>query len=93
VARYRILGHNPENVMIKMPTKKPKGRQLTDEQKSENREISSFRIIVEHAIRGVKRCRIVKERFRCHNFGFDDLVMFIACGTHNFRTSMKINVL
>jgi hypothetical protein len=76
-----------------MPTKKSKGRQLTDEQKSENREISSFRIIVEHAIGGVKRCRIVRERFRCHKFGFDDLVMLISCAMHNFRMSMKINAL
>ena len=84
-----FLGHNPENVTIRMPTKKPKGRELTDEQKRENREISSFRIIVEHAIGGAKRCRIVKERFRCYKFGFDDLVMLIACGLHNFRISLN----
>ena len=54
-----FLGHNPENVTVKMPKKKPKGK---EEQKQENREISSFRIIVEHAIGAVKRCRIVKER-------------------------------
>jgi hypothetical protein len=45
-----------------MPTKKPKGKELTEEQKLENKKISSFRILVEHAIGGVKRCRIVKER-------------------------------
>jgi len=84
-----FLGHNPENVNVKMPTKKPKGKELTQEQKQENKEISSFRIIVEHAIGGVKRCRIVKERLRCTKFGFDDTVMFIACGLHNFRISLK----
>ena len=26
-----FLGHNPENVQVKMPTKKPKGKELTDE--------------------------------------------------------------
>jgi len=72
-----------------MPTNKPKGREMTDEQKRENREISSFRIIVEHAIGGAKRCRIVKERFRCYKFGFNDLVMLIACGLHNFRISLN----
>jgi len=84
-----FLGHNPENVTVKMPGKKPKGRELTDEQKRENKEISSFRIIVEHAIGGAKRCRIVKERLRCYKFGFDDLVMLIACGLHNFRISLN----
>lgn len=80
-----FLGHNPKNVTIKMPTKKPKGKELTEEQKRENKEISSFRILVEHAIGGVKRCRIVKERLRCTKLGFDDKVMLIACGLHNLR--------
>ena len=85
-----FLGHNPKNVTVKMPTKKPKGKNLSDAQKEENRKISSFRILVEHAIGGVKKCRIVKERFRCRKFGFDDLVMLIACGLHNFRVSMSL---
>ena len=88
-----FLGHKPENVTVRMPTKKPKGKELTPEQKQENREISSFRIIVEHAIGGVKRCRIVKERFRCYKSGFDDLVMLIACGLHNLRISLKNSVI
>ena len=46
--------------------KKPKGRELTQEQKESNRSISSFRELVEHAIGEAKRCRIVKERFSCH---------------------------
>jgi hypothetical protein len=86
-----FLGHTPKNVTVKMPTKKPKGKELSEVQKEENRRISSFRILVEHAIGGVKKCRIVKERFRCRKFGFDDLVMLIACGLHNFRISMSLN--
>ncbi|MDR0206185.1 MAG: transposase family protein, partial [Bacteroidales bacterium] len=66
---------------------------LTEEQKRENKEISSFRILVEHAIGGVKRCRIVKERLRCTNLAFDDQVMLIACGLHNLRISLKINAI
>jgi hypothetical protein len=85
-----FLGHNPENVLIKMPDKKPKGKELTDEQKEANKVISSFRILVEHAIGGVKKCRIVKDRIRCYMFGFEDLVMLLACGLHNFRISLKM---
>lgn len=88
-----FLGHKPAEVIVKMPAKKPKGKELSREQKQKNREISSFRIIVEHAIGGVKRYRIVKERFRCTKFGFDDTVMLIACGLHNFRISMKSNLI
>ena len=85
-----FLGHTPKNVTIKMPTKKPKGKELSYTQKEENSKISSFRILVEHAIGGIKKCRIVKERFRCRKLGFDDLVMLIACGLHNFRISLKM---
>lgn len=88
-----FLGHKPDNVIVKMPVKKPKGKELTTEQKEMKRRISSFRVIVEHAIGGVKRCRIVKERFRCHKFGFDDLVMELACGLHNLRISLKTNAI
>jgi hypothetical protein len=85
-----FIGHKPENVLIKMPKKKPKAKQLSDAQKKKKQEISSFRILVEHAIGGVKKCRIVKERFRCRKFGFDDLVMLIACGLHNFRITKSL---
>ena len=86
-----FIGHKQANATVMMPTKKPKGKELSDGQKEENRNISSFRILVEHAIGGIKKCRIVKDRFRCRKFGFDDLVMFIACGLHNFRISLKMN--
>ncbi len=85
-----FLGHSPENVTVKMPAKKPKGKELTDDLKEKNREILSSRILVEHTIGGVKKCRIVKDRFRCRKFGFDDLVMLIACGLHNFRVTMSL---
>ena len=82
-------GHFPENITVKMPDKKPKGKELSAEQKENNRSISSSRIVVEHAIGGVKICRIVKDRFRCHKNGFDDLVMELACGIHNLRVSLR----
>ena len=86
-----FLGYYPENATIMMPVKKPKGKDLSEEQKESNKKISSYRILVEHAIGGVKKCRIVKERFRCRKFEFDDLVMLIACGLHNFRMSLKMS--
>ena len=42
----------PEQVEI--PHKKPKGKSLSTEQKQENNVISSFRIVIEHAIGGIK---------------------------------------
>ena len=60
---------------------------LTD--KLLNRIFSSARVVVEHAIAGVKRCRIVKDELRLTATGISDRVMEIACGLHNFRVSCR----
>ncbi|KAA6310259.1 hypothetical protein EZS27_038407 [termite gut metagenome] len=39
-----FLGYIPENVIIKMPARKPRGRDLSQLQKQQNKEISSFRV-------------------------------------------------
>lgn len=55
-----------------------------------NRLLSGTRVKVEHAIAGVKRCRIVKDVFRLTKQGISDLVMEIACGLHNLRVSIRL---
>src|SRR5262252_6548024 len=57
-------GYAPAGVQTFQPQKKPKGEELTSEQKERNRLISSIRIVIEHIIAGIKRCRIVKDIFR-----------------------------
>jgi len=47
-----------------MPHKKPRGGQLTKEQKRENRAVSSERASNEHAIGFIKRFKILSERYR-----------------------------
>jgi hypothetical protein len=79
-------GYAPPGVIIYQPKKKPKGKELSEDDKESNALISKVRIMVEHVIAGVKRLRIVKEVFRNTKEHFDDLVMEIACGLHNFRT-------
>ena len=76
-------------VKIIQPKKKPKGGELTAEEKAMNREISSIRIRVEHAISGIKRYRIVKDKLRNYKKGFADLVMETCCGLHNFRLNFR----
>ena len=78
-------GYEPEKTTIYQPKKKPKGKELTEEEKQRNREISSERISVEHSIRGVKIYHIVRDVYRNHTSGYDDLVMETTCGLHNFR--------
>ena len=54
-----------------------------------NTLFSSVRVVVEHPLSGVKRCRIVKEVLRLTTTGIADLVMEIACGLHNLRVSCR----
>ena len=82
-------GYKPEQVETYQPKKKPKGKERTDEEKAENTMISRIRILVEHVISGVKRCRIVKDVFRNTTSQFSDQVMEIACGLHNFRATLR----
>jgi hypothetical protein len=54
-----------------------------------NTIFSSARVVVEHTISGVKRCRIVKDVLRLTKEGISDCVMEIACGLHNLRVSCR----
>jgi hypothetical protein len=49
---------------ITTPKKKPKGGELTPEEKTCNKEISQQRIPVEHSIRRVKGFRILRDQYR-----------------------------
>lgn len=82
-------GYAPPNVRVCQPKKKPKGQELSPDEKARNTLIARLRIRVEHVIAGIKRCRIVKDTFRNTTQGFDDLVMEIACGLHNFRAECR----
>jgi hypothetical protein len=82
-------GYAPEGVTIKQPKKKPRGSELTKEEKEANRELSRVRVVIEHLISGAKRLRIVKEEMRLKVENVSDDVMEIACGTHNFRNLMR----
>ena len=55
--------------------------------------IYSFRDLEEHAIGGAKRYLILKDRFRCHKFGFNDLVMELAFRLHNLIITMNVNII
>jgi hypothetical protein len=82
-------GHAPKNAVIQMPVKSSKYKKLTEEEKNDNKMKSSRRVAIEHTISGVKRCRIVKDKFRYRRYGYDDLVMVLACGLHNLRVDHR----
>ena len=82
-------GHEPPGIVTLQPKKKPRGRELHPIQKAINQVISRARVTVEHAIAGVKRCRIVADTFRNWRQGMVDQVMLAASGLHNLRVAAR----
>ena len=52
-----------------LPHKKPKKKELTAEQKADNKVLASERVVVEHRIAGLKRFRILSDRLRLPDLG------------------------
>ncbi len=73
-------GFGPEGIRMLQPKKKPRGGELTDEEKEENRRISRIRVHIEHVISSVKRYRIVKDKLRQWREGIHDMVMETCLG-------------
>lgn len=68
-----------------MPKKKRKNKPLTQEIKSENQTISGVRILVEHAISGLKRMGSVSGKYRNTTPNFDDSLTLVSAGLWNLH--------
>lgn len=74
---------------MQQPKKKPPKQELTAADRFLNGLLSTVRIVVEHSISGVKRCRIVKDVLRNTKAGFCDRIMEVACALHNLRVTFR----
>jgi hypothetical protein len=97
---YDLIGGIPEEIEVlldsgfqgvqkaydnlRLPHKKPRGGELTEEQKEENQELSKQRVLCENAFAGVKRYNAVSTIYRNRVPEFDDHLMLVACGLWNF---------
>ncbi|MFM7449138.1 MAG: transposase family protein [Leptolyngbyaceae cyanobacterium] len=77
-------GLQNEFVNIHLPHKKPRGKDLSEEQKQENKAFSSQRVVCEHAHAGMKRYNAVSAIYRNRMPDFDDRLMLTAAGLWNF---------
>jgi len=85
----RFLAFTLPQVEILIPTKKPRGEELTLEQQLANQALHHRRLRIEHVNSSVKRCRMVKDRIRLWKDGVRDLVMERCCALHNFRVRLS----
>jgi len=83
-----FLSFTLPQVEILMPTKKPRGQELTVEQHLTNQALHYRRLRIEHVNSSVKRCRIVKDRIRLWKKDIRDVVMELCCALHNFRVRL-----
>lgn len=79
-----FLGVDKQYDNICIPHKKPKGGELTQQQKAENRALSQSRVVCENAFAGVKRYGAVSAIYRNHMKNFDDHLMLTAARLWNF---------
>ena len=66
------------------------GMVITYVEKEENKVISSFRVVVEHAIAGIKRFKAYSDIWRNKIINLDDKIMRIVCGLWNLHIEMSI---
>ena len=86
---HRLPGLRAARAADTPTEKKPRGGELTPEEKAQNRKLSQVRVRVEHSLAGVKCSRSVKDVLRNTKEGFSDLAMVVACGLHNLRVECR----
>ena len=72
-----------------IPKKRRKGKPLTVDDKEMNKLISSYRVVVEHAIGGIKRYRCISEKLRNRKAFIDDTLMLLSTGLWNYHLSFR----
>lgn len=85
---FQGIQHKHSNLM--MPAKARKKQPLTDDQKQNNRVISGLRIVVEHAIGGMKRFKTASDIYRNRLPNLDDQFMVVAAGLWNLHLQQTV---
>jgi hypothetical protein len=86
-----FVGVQKDHPNTLIPKKKTKGHPLTEEDKQNNKLISSFRVVVEHAIGGMKRYQCLNHSYRNHKAKLDDLFSLLSAGLWNYHLSFSSN--
>ena len=81
-----FIGHNPVDIIVEIPFKKPRKKELSFSQLLYNQMLSPLRVVIEHVNSGIKRLRMLKDTIRLKETMKRDMVIAVACALHNFRT-------
>lgn len=83
-----FVGVQKQHSNTLIPQKRKRGQPLSDEDKASNRLIASFRVVVEHAIGGMKRYQCLQQPYRNRKPKLDDLFSLLSAGLWNFHLSL-----
>lgn len=72
-----------------IPVKRRRTHPLTEEEKGNNRLISSFRVIAEHAICGMKRYNCLRYSYRNKKKKLDDTFALLSAGLWNYHLTFN----
>jgi hypothetical protein len=82
-------GYTVEGVSVLTPFKKPRGGELSLDEKTLNTQLSRHRIPVEHAIGGMKVARMLRDPFRNRGTDLADTAIVVATGLYNFKCHLR----
>ena len=85
-----FAGYEQPHATVRTPDRRPNHGKTPKRNRPFNRRLARKRIVVEHAIAGVKRSHIIADILRSQKPGFPDKAMLIACALHNFRVDSRI---
>lgn len=84
-----FVGVQKDHPNTLIPKKRTCGHPLSEEDKKNNRLISSFRVLVEQAIGGMKRYQCMQHPYRNKKPLLDDLFSLLSAGLWNYHLSMS----
>lgn len=74
-----------DGVKVYIPYRKGRGKELTEAQKTFNRDLKKYRVTVENSISGIKRLRCITDVSRIRKEEIRDHLMWLSCGLWNFH--------
>ncbi len=74
-----------QHLRVYKPHRKPRGKPLSKERNAINQGISGIRVLVEHAIGGIKRLRSLTDVCRDKRQDFEDRLMVLGTGIWNLH--------
>jgi hypothetical protein len=82
---YQGIKKDFPELKVRIPYKKPKGRELTETQKEYNKELRRERVVSEHTIGKMKKYEIMGSKFRNSPERYDTMTTIIG-GFVNYKT-------